>query len=126
MDPISVGLLFGLIAQSAAGEIGKSAWRGLTQLTHRAFGDESRATQALEQARENEAGVADLAEHLADNAANDPSFAELLRAWVTHTQQAATDDAVVNTIGGQAQIHGHAVQARDVGSIRLGGQDVPK
>ncbi|WP_431955803.1 hypothetical protein [Nocardia lijiangensis] len=123
MDPISLSVLLALITHAAAGEAGKSAWNGLARLTRRAFGDEARAERALEQAQNDHDGAVDLAGHLMNSAADDPVLADLLRTWIGHTQQAAADEAVVNTISGQAQVHGHAVQARDIGSVHLGGRD---
>lgn len=125
MEPITIGLLVGLIVQAAAGEVGKSAWSGLTHLTRRAFRDDEVSTRALETAAADEAGATELAGGLVRSAADDPAFEELLRSWIAHTQQAATGEAVVNTISGGAQVHGHAVQARDVGSVHLGGTDRP-
>ncbi|PPJ00193.1 hypothetical protein C5E51_35450 [Nocardia nova] len=120
MDPISIGLLLGLITKSAAGEAGKSAWKGLSQLARRAFGDETQAELALEKAQDHDEGARDLAGYLMSRAAADPDLADILRTWIDHTQQAATEEGVINTISGQAQIRGHAIQARDIGNITLG------
>ncbi|MFI9637155.1 hypothetical protein ACIHAX_31115 [Nocardia sp. NPDC051929] len=125
MDPISLSVLLALITQAAAGEAGKSAWNGLARLTRRAFGDEHRADRALQRAQDDRDGAIDLAGHLMNGAAADPVLADLIRTWIDHTQQAAADEAVINTIGGQAQVHGHVVQARDIGNVQLGGRDNP-
>lgn len=125
MEPISMTVLLGLVTAAAAGEAGKSAWNGLAQLARRAFGNEERADRALQRTQQEQDGAVDLAGHLVGSAATDPDLAELIRTWIRHTQQAAADEATVNTIGGQAQIHGHTVQARDIGSINLGGSSNP-
>src|SRR6266568_5098394 len=125
MDPISLSVLLGLITKSAAGEAGKSAWAGLTRLTRRAFGDQEHAERALQQAQDEHEGAVDLAGQLMSSATADPELADLIRAWIGQTQQAAADEAVINTISGQAQICGHAIQARDIGSVQLGGHDNP-
>ncbi|WP_120045306.1 hypothetical protein [Nocardia panacis] len=120
-----MSVLLGLIVKAAAGEAGKNAWKGLAQLARRAFGENEQAERALQRAQDDPDGAVDLAGQLIGSAATDPDLADLIRTWIGRTQHAATDEAVINTISGQAQIHGHAVQARDIGSVQLGGRDNP-
>lgn len=122
MDSISLSTLITLITQSAAGEAGKSAWEGLIALTRRAFGHEQRAEAALQAAKAGgPAGALDLAGHLMQRATDDPELMRFLRTWMTEAKRfTATDGVTVNTISGDAHLR-DAVQARDVGTIHLGG-----
>ncbi|MGH3630595.1 MAG: hypothetical protein ACRDRL_24535 [Sciscionella sp.] len=120
MDPISLSTLVGLITQSAAGQAGKSAWDGLTELTRRAFRHGSSVEVALQQAKAGgPESVLELAGHLVQGAAADPDLADLLRAWIAQVQQ-VSDGAVNNTISAGARAR-DVVQARDVGTIHFGG-----
>jgi len=123
MDPISLSTLVGLIAKSAAGEAGKTAWHTLTTLTRRALGG-SHAETALEQAKDGAPDSAmDLAGRLVQAAGADPQVAHLIHAWITQTQQALDAGTVTNTITGDARIRGDVVQARDIGTVHFGRND---
>lgn len=78
MGPISIGLLLGLITKSAAGEAGKSAWKGLSQLARRASATRQAALD-LQNAQDHDEGAQDLAQHLMSPPPPTPDLADPLR-----------------------------------------------
>ncbi len=117
MDPISVDALSALIVRAAAGEAGKSTWSGLLALARHAFKRSHSVQGALEQAAHGDREAAtQAAESFVAQSRLDPTVAEALRAWITDARRQSGE--VVNTISGEARIHGNVVQARDIdGSI---------
>lgn len=133
MDPSAVPVLTSLVTGvlgGAAGEAGKQAWARLSALVRGRFDRNDPTARALEQVDlvandqqmvEAVSGV--LAQRLSDSARRDPRFAGELRAWMDEATRVINIDTgdVTNTIGGNSQIGGSAVQARDVhGDLNLG------
>jgi len=107
---------------SAATAVATKAALDLYNVVKRRFRQDADADRALDAAvaTPDDDHVATLADHLARIDAADAEFAAAWRAsWRQHDQRAAaTDDAVVNQIGGDVN---QSVQARDIhGDITFG------
>jgi hypothetical protein len=127
MDPVSVGLLVAL-AGGAGGEMGKSAWSGLSALVRKPFhrGDNATDNQfssgegelaLLNQAPDDTARAQALSTALAVRAALDSEFRTELDEW--HTQAREVPLIQVRDIHNKIEggNHGFTIQA----GINLGG-----
>jgi hypothetical protein len=130
MEPMTVTALAAALTalvNGAAGEAGKTSWTALVGLIKTRLGRDSRPAveaAALERAPADEEVATRLAAALHEAATTDRDTAEWLMPWYAETIQ---EGAVVNAISGQAQIHGHVVQARTItGGITFGGPPPPQ
>ena len=125
MDPFTGAALATTVVplvSGAAGEAGKQAWASLTGFITAKFGRDSRPAEALdavERQPDDESRAALLGETLHRLAQADPDIDTWLRAWLAEAAPlAATSSQVLNTIGGQATVHGPVVQAHTItGSV---------
>ncbi|WP_157249247.1 hypothetical protein [Nonomuraea typhae] len=117
MDAVLVTEVVAALLAGAAGEAGKSAWASLTALAKRRFGGDEDAVAALESAEA--ADTQHVVTVLQQKAAEDAEFAGELSSWATQTRQTLHLTSTTNIIGGNATIHGNAIQAGHIGSITL-------
>jgi hypothetical protein len=129
MDPITAGIVTATViplAAGAAGEAGKQAWLSLASFVRGRFGRQSTAGEAVEALSRTPDDIVQgqiIGRVLEDSAAEDQQVAEWVQDWLARAtplaQQAA--GAVTNTISGQAQVHGGAVQSGTInGPITFG------
>lgn len=120
MDPTVLAAIISALIGGAAGEAGKSAWTSLTTLARHRFGPDSTEVAVLERTTADDSE--EIAGILVDRAEADPGFKESLASWTSETSRIIQQShEVSNTISGEAQIHGHVIQAGNIfGSINLG------
>lgn len=127
MDPITTPVLAMVLLKvldGATGEAGRQLWTKFAGTVQRAFGRKSPQSEAT---RELEANPADsgraevLAGQVVAGAQEDPELRAELEEWFAQARQVTGQGDVTNTIGGNAQVSGNVVQARDIqGGISFG------
>lgn len=127
MDPITTSALAAVLLKvldGASGEAGRQVWTKFTDTVQRAFGRRSEPAEATRELAANP-GDEDRAEVLAGTLLAEAERDEELRAelgeWFAEARRVTGEGDVTNVIGGNAQIHGNAIQARDIsGDITFG------
>lgn len=129
MDALSMTLVVSAITTlvtGAAGEAGKQAWTGLTEIVRKAFGGDSEEKAALDlllATPENEQAVREVSGTIVDRARKDPVFASDLEAWLGEVREETRLDGPTNVIAGEATVHGPVFQGRDFsGPITFGAE----
>jgi hypothetical protein len=124
MDLLAAPALAAIISalvSSSAGAAGKDAWESLKGLVRRVFAKDDAASSAVEGTPDQRSAEV-LSRELAARAEEDQDFAAALRTWAEGALPLVADSQdVSNVIGGNAQIRGNVVQARDIGgSVTFG------